>query len=144
MSAVLIAAGGLVALLSAIRGRCVLVRVSGHSMRPTFHDGDLLLGVRSDRLRTGRVVVFRTPPAAGDQQGPAYRVKRLSAVAGESAPASLSSGGGGPVPPGSVLVRGDNPRAEDSRHYGYVARRDILAVVVLRLASGPTGDERKA
>lgn len=127
-------AGGLAAALLAARRGCVLVRVTGHSMAPSHRDGDLLLGVRWARLRAGRVVVFRSPPGVGNLGGPPYRVKRLTATAGQPTPDGLPGHRvGAPVPPGFLVVRGDDPRAEDSRHYGYLPSRQVIAVVVLRL-----------
>lgn len=103
-------------LLTTLRRHAMLVRVRGESMHPTYHDGDLLLATRPRRLRPGAVVVFRTPPPLGD---PPYRIKRLVALT----PA--------------LFVRGDNPRSEDSRHYGNLTREDILGVVRLRLTRRP-------
>lgn len=36
------------------------------------------------------------------------------------------------VPPGYLLVRGDNPKSLDSRHFGYVPATDVLGVSVRR------------
>ena len=36
------------------------------------------------------------------------------------------------VPPHCLLVRGDNPRSLDSRHFGYVPTADVLGVALRR------------
>ncbi len=119
----------------AVRVWLVIVTVRGNSMLPTYRDGDVLLAVRHWPLRSGRTVVFRTPPWGG---GPPYRVKRLIAVAGEPTPGwVLAAVPGVPVPPGRVVVRGDADGSEDSKHYGYVSTRHVIGVVAGRLRSGP-------
>lgn len=119
----------------AARRLCVVVYVRGNSMRPTYADGDVLLAVRSP-LRTGRVVVFRPPLAHRDPTNPPYRVKRLIAVAGDATPEGVRGQlAGVPIPPGWLVVRGDNENSEDSRDYGYVAARDVIAVVIARIRS---------
>jgi signal peptidase I len=35
------------------------------------------------------------------------------------------------VPPGNVVVSGDNPRSQDSRQLGYIDSQAIIAVVRL-------------
>lgn len=123
---------------AALGARAILlvVTVRGQSMRPTYSDGDRLLAVRSPVLPRGRVIVF-TPPAddrvpfPGD---PVYRVKRLVAVPGDPTPSWVAGAvPNAPVPPGHVVVRGDNDVSQDSRSYGYVPRAQVHAVVVRRL-----------
>lgn len=131
------------AILAVVAARrwCVVVDVRGNSMRPTYADRDVLLAVRSG-LRTGRVVVFRPPPDNRHPANPPYRVKRVIAMAGDATPEGLRGQlAGTPVPPGRLVVRGDNENSEDSRDYGYVAARDVIAVVVARIRAA---ERRKA
>jgi signal peptidase I len=115
--------------------RClVLVSVRGDSMRPTYSAGDVLLGVRTTAARRGRVIVFRPPYLSRDRNDPPYRVKRVVAVSGDPTPEWVAAQPpGGRVPAGHVVVHGDADRSEDSRHYGFINRADILAVVIGRL-----------
>ena len=117
-----------------VRRVFVLVAVAGDSMAPTYGDGDLLLGVRTRAGRVGRAVVFRPPYAVEDGSGPALRVKRLAAVAGDAVPPWVRGAiPGSTVPAGRIVVRGDNERSEDSRNYGYLLEDSVVAVVVGRV-----------
>ena len=117
------------AVVSALRRRLMVVRVTGHSMEPTFADGDRLL-VRRQRRAPGRhdVVVFRTPSAASkDLRHLDLLVKRVVAVAGEPVPTDLRPRvNDRVVPPGHLLVRGDNPESFDSRQFGYVRYGNLV------------------
>jgi hypothetical protein len=126
----------LVALLTLVlRRQLVVITVRGNSMHPTYADGDTLLALRTRTFRRGRAIVF-TPPASLDPDAPPYRVKRVIAVAGDPTPEWVHAATpGAPVPPGRVVVRGDNPASEDSRAYGYVSNAGVLGVVVRRLQS---------
>jgi signal peptidase I len=124
-----------------IRRRYLVVTVVGHSMLPTLHDGQKLLarrwrssGVWHHRLRS-EIIVFVPPTQPAYHVGELpYRVKRVIAVAGDPAPPWLPVLPGIPahdrVPPGTVVVLGDNPNSEDSRSYGWVAESSILALVM--------------
>lgn len=105
-----------------LRRRYTTAVVRGGSMSPTLRDGTRLLVVRGS-VTTGDVVVFRVPPAfRGDLT---YRVKRVAAVAGDPTPAWLHS----PertVPTGTIVVSGDNPHSQDSRHLGFIATSTIV------------------
>jgi len=141
----LLFAGTALAALGWLRRRFLVVTVSGPSMEPTFHDGDRLLAVRrpAASLRTGQVVVAdlhtRLPgaadgpaAAAGRQSGHRRVIKRIGAVAGEPVPPGVDAAP--TVPPGMVVLLGDNPSASvDSRQYGYVAAEQVIAVVLRRL-----------
>lgn len=86
---------------------CAPARVSGESMAPSFHDGDLL-AVRpplGDEPRVGQVVLAWT----GDREV----VKRVTARDGDS-----------------VFLEGDNRGV--STDPGFVSRSAIRAVVVVR------------
>lgn len=124
------------------RARLRVVEVRGHSMNPTYSDGDRVL-VRCGSARSGRPVVFRRPELAGTVGADVdWLVKRAVATAGQPVPASLAGTvADRVVPAGRLLVRGDNPRSVDSRHFGYVAEADVLGTAICRLAikSGVSG-----
>jgi signal peptidase I len=118
------------------RSRFLMVTVRGHSMMPTFRDGQRVLVRRTGRrvLRPGDVAVFAAPVSAdGDPEIPQWLVKRVTAVAGDPVPLEIvgGSGGAGVIPPGHCVVRGDNPRSLDSRHFGYLPEKSVLGVVRL-------------
>jgi signal peptidase I len=122
-----------------------LVRVQGHSMDPTFHNGQWLLVRRmnwpSPPLRVGDVVVFRMD---GD-----LLVKRIAALGGEEIPVRedvllirpshrrpgeweeqvVSTTG--QVPEGQIYVLGDNPPvSDDSRTFGSVPVSALIGRVI--------------
>lgn len=116
-----------------------LVRVSGHSMSPTFGPGDLLLVMRLPRardnfVRRGAVVVV-APPAFPSR----LHLKRVIAVAGDTLPAS-SAVTMRVIPDGHIYVQGDGAHATqcggtplDSRMYGPCPLGAIRGLVVLRV-----------
>ncbi|MEV4453148.1 MULTISPECIES: S26 family signal peptidase [Streptomyces] len=134
---VAMAAGAGMLLLSVrvLRSRLALIRVTGSSMTPAFADGDRLLVRRTTRVRRGDAVVFRNPVPFGDG-APAWLVKRVSALPGDAVPPDVreivGAPDGGLVPPGSLIVRGDAARTQDSRHFGYVPQASLLGVVLTR------------
>ncbi|WP_438295680.1 hypothetical protein [Streptomyces sp. HUAS TT7] len=73
-------------------------------------------------------------------------VERVSAVPGDPVPPEVRAVVGAPdgslVPPGSLVVRGDAARTQDSRHFGYVPRSALLGVVVTRPAARKRGPVR--
>lgn len=95
-------------------------------MSPAFSDGERVFAMARRRYRTGDVIVFRTPGLAPVVGGPAWRIKRIAAVAGEPTPRWLGDCGWSPasaadqVPVDHLVVVGDNQRSEDSRHYGFI------------------------
>jgi signal peptidase I len=115
-----------IAALARLRRRYVVVVVVGHSMQPTLADGDRLLVRRAShgRYRVGQIVVFKTagPRLEGD---PAWRIKRVAALPGDPAPAWMRTPAA-TVPPGHLVVRGDNPRSETSEEIGYLPLESIL------------------
>jgi signal peptidase I len=119
----------------------VVVTVRGNSMRPAYTDGDVLLAARIPLLRRGRAIVF-TPPA-NPPDAPPYRVKRLVALSGDPTPDWVKDRQR-TVPPGHVVVRGDNLPSEDSSTYGYVERSDVLAVVMRKLRTGSAAEVASA
>jgi signal peptidase I len=124
------------------RWKPLVVRVVGHSMRPSFDDGDRLMALRRRRYHVGDVVVFRTPDELRDGDSGLEStvdclVKRVAAVAGDPVPEDMRDRAGGDlVPPGYLLVRGDNPDSLDSRRIGLVSLVSVLARVVCNLDRG--------
>jgi signal peptidase I len=123
-----------------------MVRVQGHSMDPTYSNGQWLLVRRmnwpSPPLRVGDVVVFRL----NDD----LLVKRIAALGGQAVPSqestvvvhrSLRRPGTweekvvaedpGRVPKGQMYVLGDNPPvSDDSRSFGPVPVSALVGLVV--------------
>ena len=86
------------------------IRVVGDSMFPTYHDGQFLPSMRVARfvaLHDGRVYVFRSPDGKTVIKRLAYHDKRKCYFLGDNATVSY-----------------------DSRAYGYVDRKNIVAVVL--------------
>lgn len=126
---------------------CMLVRVKGHSMQDTLHDGDFMLALRYGlfgRIRRFDVVICRYPGRKG------HFVKRVVGLPGERI--SMEEGAlyvdGAEVTedfplrrslrgfdertlgPDEYFVMGDNrPCSSDSRRVGPIHRRAILARV---------------
>ncbi|MGW1867179.1 S26 family signal peptidase [Streptomyces mauvecolor] len=143
-AALAVGAGVLLLSVRVLRARVTLVRVTGSSMVPAFADGDRLLVRRTRRVRRGDAVVFRNPLPFGDgDEALPWLVKRVSALPGDPVPPEVRAVVGAPdgslVPSGSLVVRGDAARTQDSRHFGYVPRSALLGVVVTR----PAGRERR-
>jgi signal peptidase I len=130
-----------------------MVRVKGHSMDPTFHNGQWLLIRRnnwpSPPLKVGDVVVFRMDDDV--------LVKRIAALGGQTAPEprelllirpSHQRPGSWetavvPTPPrhvpnGQLYVLGDNPPvSDDSRSFGPVPVSALLGRVLRWKDPGP-------
>ncbi|MBE8521126.1 S26 family signal peptidase [Amycolatopsis sp. H6(2020)] len=118
-------------LLVVLRRRYVVARVWGHSMSPTFHDGERVVATRRRHYHVGDVIVFRPRSAASDV---AWRIKRIAAVAGDPVPAWLAADHP-VVPPGRVVVAGDNTgHSEDSRQLGYIELARVAGAVPHRPA----------
>ena len=120
-------------LVLAARRTVVVVRVKGSSMLPTYADGERLLAVRPALVRAicrGDVLVVRAalPTGAAD-----VLVKRVRAVGGDPLPGGAA---GVLVPRGAYFVQGDGGASYDSRAFGVVGRRDVVARVVRAL--GPS------
>lgn len=134
------AAGALV--VTVLRREYQVARVRGASMTPTLRDGEVVLGRRrfSSVLR-GSVVVFEPRDETGRHERPGdgftRRIKRVVAIAGDSAPPWLTEGGNleAVVPEGHVALDGDSQRSSSSAQFGYVPVTDIESVVVRRLAT---------
>ena len=122
----------LVTVLVVVRLRYTRALVCGHSMSPTYRDGERVLAVRQHGYQVGDVIVFRPPfrPTHHDDLG--WRIKRVAAVTGDPVPSWLSVEDM-TVPPNRVLVVGDNPNSEDSRQLGYIDTALVAGRVIRRL-----------
>lgn len=132
-----------------------MVRVHGHSMDPTFHNGQWLLVRRlnwpSPPLKVGDVVVFHKD---GE-----LLVKRVAALGGELIPAEQQlplirrsprhpgrwlqpvAATAERVPEGQLYVLGDNPPvSDDSRSFGPVPVSTLIGRVIRWKDPGPPGD----
>lgn len=119
--------------------------VSGNSMAPTFHDGQVVFALHPRwapaRPPRGAVVLVR--------HGDDVLVKRIAYIPGdiigpteaeafehvslffEKAPGLDRTGRSLRVPPQQVVVMGDNrPASDDSRSFGPVAALDIIGYVL--------------
>ncbi|GIH63323.1 S26 family signal peptidase [Microbispora siamensis] len=144
----------LVLLASALGGGAVtaarrtlrVVEVHGESMKPGLRPGDRVLVRRLRPGRSGRfgrrvrrgdiVVISRVGPGEGLtlDGGTNLVIKRAAAVAGDPIPPGFEALGEARVPPGRLLVLGDNPsRSTDSRQWGLLPESRITGVVLRRL-----------
>ena len=101
---------GSIVILTALFYVFPFIRVVGDSMFPTYHDGQFLPSMRVTRfvpLHDGRVYVFRSPDGKTVIKRLAYHDKRKCYFLGDNATVSY-----------------------DSRAYGYVDRKNIVAVVL--------------
>jgi signal peptidase I len=131
MAGLAVAAVVVLILLVLLRRRYVVARVWGHSMSPTFHDGERVVATRRRQYRVGDVIVFRPRSTASDV---AWRIKRIAAVAGDPVPAWLEADHP-VVPAGRVVVVGDNTgHSEDSRQLGYIDLAAVAGAVPHRAA----------
>ena len=109
------------------RRRYLLVTVVGHSMAPTYRDGQRLL-VRRGRYTVGDVVMFRAPDSM--RFSISWLVKRAAALPGDPVPPDVAARfGPGTVPPGRLVVRSDAPDGLDSRQLGFIDSRDVVGAV---------------
>jgi signal peptidase I len=160
-------AGGLLAAGGSVlwaRRRYLVTTVDGPSMEPTLRSGDRLLVRRTRRVRTGQIVVVRIQPPTLDAPPPDHEppdhespasgqavtplhpdgrlfVKRAIAVSGDPVPTervpSLRVASPMTVPPGALVVLGDNPATSwDSRDYGFVRPDQLVGVAIRRLPVG--------
>jgi signal peptidase I len=148
----LLAAGLLVLTL---RRRLLVTVVDGASMEPALRSGDRVLVRRTKRIRVGQIVVLEFPDLPSGRAAVTERghrqllLKRAVAVQGDRLPTEwehpdLDEIAGAVVPPGSVVVLGDNRATSwDSRHYGFV-RRERLVGVMIRHLPGPLVAEVKS
>jgi signal peptidase I len=125
-----VAGGGSAVML---RRRFTIITVRGSSMTPTYADGERLLVRRTAEYGRGDVMVFAMPPSQ-QVDGMKWLLKRVTAVAGEAAPADVRPvTGAGNVPAGCVVVHGDGLASLDSRQLGYIPVATGLGIVIRRL-----------
>lgn len=134
--------------------KLVAVTVRGESMRPAYRDGDLVLVRRDGSPAPGQVVVVERPASAARWTRPPvghgaggrritdreWLIKRVAAVPGNPVPSDrvplLSGTPGELVPPGSLVLLGDNDVSSlDSRMVGYFPADRVLGMVVRPLGS---------
>lgn len=94
-------------------------------MEPALHPGDVVLVVKTKgairRVNAGDVVLARVPSPSG----PVLVVKRVRRVDGDDDVRALE-------------LEGDaSARSHDSRAFGAIDARDVVGVVVARLAPSP-------
>lgn len=103
--------------------------VTGPSMAPTFRDHDRVLvrRTRASALRRGDVALVAM--STGPQTS--WILKRVAALPGDAVPAGLA---GPRVPPGMLVLLGDNPpESIDSRDFGYVPASRLFGVAIRKL-----------
>lgn len=129
--AAVVAAGGAAVVMA--RRRYLLVTVRGSSMSPSYDDADRVLVRRARGAGTpgrGEVVVLQAPGEEMAKISPLL-VKRVAAVPGDEVPADFRRAVPVPVvPPGYLLVRGDNDRSADSRSFGLVGSGLVVGTVM--------------
>lgn len=143
---VLLASALSAAAVTAVRRTLYVVEVHGESMEPGLRPGDRVLVRRLRRVRSGWsgrcvrcgdvVVISRVGPGEGFtlDGGTNLVIKRVAAVAGDPIPPGFEASGEARVPPGRLLVLGDNPsRSTDSRQWGFLPESRIAGVVLRRL-----------
>jgi signal peptidase I len=132
-------------LLASLRRWLVAVDVEGISMSPTVEPGDRVIVRQAavDAVRAGQLVVVERPRRDGGWAWPPlarritdreWMIKRAVAVPGDAVPPDVAVQAprlaGPAVPPGCLLVLGDNTEASvDSREIGYIPAERLLGVV---------------
>lgn len=152
---------GVAMTLVLLRRTLVAVTVNGPSMEPAYHDGDRVLVRRNPALVRGMVAVvepqkanggWAAPPLkssarAAELSGRRWIIKRIAAVPGDPVPheavPALAAAGEDRVPPGRLVLLGDNADASlDSRHYGYFPTDRVLGTVLRPLAPTRSDEQR--
>lgn len=122
---VLLGAAVLAAGFGWVRLGWLVVTVTGPSMQPTLWPGDRLLVRRTsvDGVRAGQIVVLDAELQ--------LIVKRVAAAPGDQAPPGVPAGADDRVPPGRLVLLGDNRGASvDSRTHGYYDGTRLVGVAV--------------
>ncbi|MGA5134617.1 S26 family signal peptidase [Streptomyces olivoreticuli] len=137
--------------LAALSRKLVVVTVRGSSMSPAFQDGDRVLVRRGPPPTVGQVVVAERPVRGGVWPGDPVRsaagvrgrqwlIKRVEAVPGDRVPRALAPMPQERVPPGRLVLLGDNRAVSvDSRELGYFPADRVLGVVLSRPGARPRG-----
>uniref|UniRef100_UPI002F91B476 S26 family signal peptidase n=1 Tax=Streptomyces atratus TaxID=1893 RepID=UPI002F91B476 len=134
---------------AALRRGLTAVTIQGSSMEPTYEHGDRVLVRRTRNVSAGQVVVVERPTPQGAWPAPPlprgrggagqaqreWLIKRAVATSGDPVPhhlpAILRTAPGGRVPPGAVVLLGDNPEnGFDSRLVGYFPVERVLGTVL--------------
>jgi signal peptidase I len=150
--AMAVIAAAAAAVVAVLRSSLVIITVTGLSMAPAFVPGDRVVVRRRARraLRVGSVVLLPEPGASGQARpgGPSaarstaalrrrsWVIKRIAAMPGDAVPPAVRDAVGGisVVPPGMLVVLGDNmAQSADSRLWGFMRADDVLGVVVRSL-----------
>ncbi|MEV8475605.1 S26 family signal peptidase [Streptomyces sp. NPDC051173] len=138
--------------LAVLSRRLVVVTVRGSSMSPAFHDGDRVLVRRGSSPAVGQVVVTERPARGGawprgpvrstaEATGREWLIKRVAAVPGDPVPRALASVPEERVPPGKLVLLGDNRTVSlDSRELGYFPADRVLGMVLPR---GPVSQRQR-
>ncbi|WP_329101871.1 S26 family signal peptidase [Micromonospora sp. NBC_01699] len=111
----------------------LVVTVTGQSMRPTMQPGDRILVRRTStgRIRAGQIVVL--------DANPGWIIKRVAAAPGDRVLPGLAPDAEDRVPPGRLLLLGDNrSRSSDSRQHGYYDGTHLVGVAVRSLTRRKT------
>lgn len=86
--------------------------IQGHSMDPTYHEGDMIIARKTNTVNVGDIVVYKVPPGY-----PHSGIDVVHRVAG----GNLDSG---------LVMRGDNNPADDPSH---PTRDDVIGVVKIHV-----------
>lgn len=91
----------------------MLVSVSGESMIPSLHEGQICLLKRRPKVfNIGDVYIYNAPYSKEER----LVIKRLSKIEGDY-----------------LYFIGDNPpKSHDSRHYGYVDKSKVIAKLIYK------------
>lgn len=77
--------------------------------------------------------MYRLPSSRRLDNG-RWNIKRVAALPGDPVPPGVSNvGDAREVPPGSLVVIGDNPHSADSKQQGFFSAADLLGVMIRRL-----------
>ncbi len=112
-----------------------VVTVSGTSMLPAYRPGDLLTirRIPASAIRPGDVVILHADSPGRHQPVTApWIIKRVAAVPGDPvAPGTLPYGHQATVPPGQLILLGDNlAHSIDSRQHGYFPASNVIGRVI--------------
>ena len=113
LKSVLLAVSGAATLLALVKP----IEITGDSMTPTLHDGQMKLCIRKAPLRRGAVVCARIDGR--------LIVKRVTALAGDHTPI-------GTVPKGMMFLTGDNTAVslDSASGLGFIPRKSYVGRVL--------------